>query len=294
MEEIIYNAEPAPADPMIPALYRLESYVKETSDTFTITLAPAGTADEIEAANHEQLNAAPGQFNMLYVFGMGEVPISISAGASENRLLTHTTRAVGNITKAMFALSAGDIVGVRGPFGTCWPVDAAKGKDIVLVAGGIGLAPLRPVILELMARRSEFGKVVILYGARTPKDIIYKGNLKEWKNQPGVELCVTVDRGTKAWRGSVGVVTRLIPQISFDPANAIAMLCGPEVMMRFTVDALKKRGLSGNDIYISMERNMKCALGLCGHCQFEQHFICKDGPVFTHERVASLLREPEI
>jgi NAD(P)H-flavin reductase len=194
----------------------------------------------------------------------------------------------------MFSLNIGDTVGVRGPFGSHWPVEEAVGKDVVLVAGGIGLAPLRPVILELMARRSDFGRVVILYGTRTPNDIIFKENLKEWKALPDVDLYITVDRGTKAWRGSVGVVTRLIPQITFDPANTIAMICGPEIMMHFTVDALKKRGVSGTAIYVSMERNMKCAVGFCGHCQFGQHFICKDGPVFTYDRLSSLFRKPEI
>jgi NAD(P)H-flavin reductase len=294
MEEIKYNPEAVKPDPMVPAIYRVESFVNETADTFTVTLSPSGTTVADWVANQKQLDAAPGQFNMLYVFGMGEVPVSISAGADKNRLLTHTTRAVGAITKAMSVLNVGDMVGVRGPFGSSWPVAGAKGKDVVLVAGGIGLAPLRPVILALLARRSDFGRVVILYGARTPKDIIFSEDLKAWKKQPGVDLYITVDRGTKAWRGSVGVVTRLIPQIIFDPANTVAMLCGPEIMMHFTIDALQKRGLSGNSIYVSMERNMKCAVGLCGHCQFGQHFICKDGPVFTYDKIAGLLRKPEI
>jgi NAD(P)H-flavin reductase len=279
---------------MVPALYRVERYVKETHDTFTIGLALSGSSANDVAVDKAQHHSAPGQFNMLYVFGMGEVPISISAGPVEAGLLTHTTRAVGNITQAMSALKVGDMVGVRGPFGTHWPVEGAKGKDVVLVAGGIGLAPLRPVILALLANRNNFGRVIILYGARTPADIIFKDSLKKWNAMADVDLCVTVDRGNASWTGSVGVVTRFIPQLTFDPENTNAMICGPEIMMHFTVDALKQRGICGKDIYVSMERNMKCAVGLCGHCQFGEHFICKDGPVFSYDRLSSLFRKSQI
>ncbi|MDR3695940.1 FAD/NAD(P)-binding protein [Mucilaginibacter sp.] len=294
MEETNYNTETIVADPMVPTLYRVENYVKETSDTFTLAIAPSGSAAEIKTAKQKQLDAAPGQFNMLYVFGMGEVPVSISASPAGGGLLTHTTRDVGSVTKALSALKVGDMLGVRGPFGTSWPVERAVGKDVVLVAGGIGLAPLRPVIHELLARRNDFGRVVVLYGSRSPADIIFKNELKKWKAQPGVIVYVTVDRGSTSWHGSVGVVTRLIPKIRFDPANAIVMICGPEIMMHYTVDALKQRGMSGEDIYVSMERNMKCAVGFCGHCQFGEHFICKDGPVFPYDRLSSLFRKPEI
>jgi NAD(P)H-flavin reductase len=294
MQESTYQTEAPIAGPMTPALYRVESYIKETSDTFTIGLAPSGAGVDDLAPGGVQYNCAPGQFNMLYIFGMGEVPISISASPAHGGLLTHTTRDVGSVTKALSALKVGDMLGVRGPFGSHWPIEQAKGKDVVLVAGGIGLAPLRPVIHELLARRGEFGRVVVLYGSRSPGDIIFKNEIKKWKAKPGVIVYVTVDRGSRSWHGSVGVVTRLIPKIRFDPANTIAMICGPEIMMHFTVDALKQRGMSGEDIYVSMERNMKCAVGFCGHCQFGQHFICKDGPVFAYDRIAGLLRKPEI
>jgi NAD(P)H-flavin reductase len=294
MQESIYKVEKTIADPMTPTLYRVESYIKETSDTFTIGLAPSVTGAGDLAPVAGQYNCAPGQFNMLYAFGMGEVPISISACPSEANLLTHTTRDVGSITKALSNLKVGDMVGVRGPFGNHWPIEEAVGKDVVLVAGGIGLAPLRPVIHELLARRGEFGRVILLYGSRSPGDIIFKTELKKWNAKNGLIVYITVDRGSTHWRGSVGVVTRLIPKIRFDPENTVAMICGPEIMMHFTVDALKQRGMSGKDIYVSMERNMKCAVGFCGHCQFGEHFICKDGPVFTYDRLSSLFRKPEI
>ena len=293
MQESTNKPEIAVADPMVPALYRVDSYIKESYDTFTIGLRPSGQEND-RATDWAQHHSQPGQFNMLYVFGKGEVPISISAGASGSRLLTHTTRDVGSVTKAMFALKVGETIGVRGPFGNNWPLESAKGKDVVLVAGGIGLAPLRPVILEILARRAEFGRVILLYGARSPRDIIFKEDLKKWKGQPGVIVYITVDRGSSAWHGSVGVVTRLITQVRFDPENTVAMICGPEIMMHFTVEALKQRGMKGDDIYVSMERNMKCAVGFCGHCQFGPHFICKDGPVFTYDSLSSLFKIPEI
>ena len=294
-QESIINEKTVMADPMVPTIYRVATYKKESYDTFTIGLKPSLTPQlhEIEPGGI-QFNSAPGQFNMLYVFGMGEVPISISESPAEGGLLTHTTRDVGSITKAMFALKVADTIGVRGPFGSHWPVEKTIGKDVILVAGGIGLAPLRPVIQMLLANRRNYGRIIILYGARSPRDIIFKENLQKWKAQPGVILYITVDRGSSTWHGSVGVVTRLIPQVRFDPANTIAMICGPEIMMQYTVEALKQRGLSGDDIYVSMERNMKCAIGFCGHCQFGPHFICKDGPVFTYDQLSSLFQKAEI
>ncbi len=294
MQESSYNEDTITADPMAPAIYRVESYIKESYDTFSIGLSPFGTDGRDATIEGGQYTCAPGQFNMLYVFGMGEVPISVSASPAEGRLLTHTTRDVGSVTKAMFALKVGDTIGVRGPFGNHWPIEEATGKDVVIVAGGIGLAPLRPVIHALLANRGNFGKVVLLYGARSPRDIIFRENLRKWKEQHGLIVYITVDRGSRSWGGSVGVVTKLIPKIRFDPANAVAMICGPEIMMHFTVEALKQRGMSGKDIYVSMERNMKCAVGFCGHCQFGEHFICKDGPVFPYDRLSSLFRKPEI
>ncbi len=273
-------------DPMLPRPYRVQSVQKETSDTFTVELKPE--------AGQSAFPFAPGQFNMLYVFGLGEVPISISGDPGRPQGLVHTTRAVGAVTKGMGKLKKGDAIGVRGPYGTRWPVEEAAGNDVVFVAGGIGLAPLRPALYHILADRQRYGRVVLLYGARTPEDILYKSQLKAWRAAFDLEVHVTVDRATRDWRGNVGVVTTLIPRVPFDPYHTVAMVCGPEVMMRFTVMELERRGVAQERIHISMERNMKCAVGFCGHCQFGPHFICKDGPVFPYGKVRELLSKWEV
>jgi len=269
-----------PNDPMIPQQYRIQQRHQNNSDTFTLDLEPLnGTVSHF----------APGQFNMLYVFGVGEIPISISGDPATPNKLTHTTRSVGTVTEAMSKLKTGDVIGVRGPYGKSWPVMQATGRDIVIVAGGIGLAPLRPAIYQLFAQREQFGKIVLLYGTRTQEDILYRHELEQWRARFDVDVYVTVDRATGDWRGNVGVVTNLIPRTPFYPPDTIAMVCGPEVMMRFTVQALQKRGVPTEQIYVSMERNMKCATGFCGHCQFGPNFICKDGPVFSYDQVESFI-----
>lgn len=273
-----------PPDPMQTTPLTIRRVRKETHDTFTL---------EIERGDGRQMSPSrPGQFNMLYVFGAGEVPISISS--TSGGLLHHTTRVVGAVTRAMRQLKRGDTLGVRGPFGTSWPMEEVGNRDVVIVAGGIGLAPLRPVLQHLLATRERARRVVLLYGARTPEDILYRRELESWRSQLDMEVHVTVDRATPGWRGNVGVVTTLIPRAPFEPASTLAMLCGPEVMMRFTVLELFKRGVTAQQIHLSLERNMKCAVGFCGHCQFGPHFICRDGPVFRLDRVATLLGKAEI
>jgi NAD(P)H-flavin reductase len=276
----------APIDPMVPVPFRVKRYHKETRDTYTLELVPA---DE-----RVEFNFAPGQFNMLYLFGVGEVPISISGDPGAKSPLVHTIRAVGSVTRAMQNLRAGDTVGVRGPFGTPWPMGMADQRDVVIAAGGIGLAPVRPVIYQLLANRDRYGKVVLLYGTRTPEDILYRQELERWRARFDLEVHVTVDRGTTGWRGDVGVVTTLIPKIQFDSMHTLAIICGPEIMMRFTAFELLKRGVWAEKIYISMERNMKCGIGLCGYCQCGRYFICKDGPVFRYDRVKEILLKREI
>ena len=269
------------ADPMMPTPYRITRVRQELPDTFTLELVPAdGSA---------RLTYLPGQFNMLYVFGTGEVPISISGDPANQKMLVHTTRAVGAVTNAMRQLKKGDSVGVRGPFGTSWPVADAQDKDVVIVAGGIGLAPLRPAMYHVLANRDKYNRIVLLYGTRTPDDILYKSEVERWRSKFDLEVDVTVDRATGDWYGNVGVVTTLIPKVPFDPSNALAMVCGPEVMMRFTALELQKRGVPSDRIYVSMERNMKCAVGLCGHCQWGTTFVCKDGPVFPYSRIKEML-----
>jgi len=274
-----------PRDPMLPHLYRVQHLRKETADTFTL---------ELQSAGGTALPFVPGQFNMLYVFGVGEVPISISGDPTQPHTLVHTTRVVGTVTKAMRALKRGGMLGTRGPFGSHWPIAEAVGKDVVLVAGGIGLAPLRPVLYQLLSQRQQYGKIVLLYGMRSPADMLYRRHLEHWRARFDIEVHVTVDRATSAWHGNVGVVTKLIPRAPFDPGETIAMICGPEVMMRFTIMELLKRGVLETCIYVSMERNMKCAVGFCGHCQFGPTFICKDGPVLRYDRIISWFGTREI
>jgi NAD(P)H-flavin reductase len=173
-------------------------------------------------------------------------------------------------------------------------VAEAAGSDIVIVAGGIGLAPLRPALYHVLSQREKYGKVVLLYGTRSPDDILYRRELERWRSRFDLDISITVDRAPSGWRGNVGVVTSLVPRVPFDPLNTVAMVCGPEVMMRFTVQELQKRGIKGEDIYVSMERNMKCAIGFCGHCQYGPVFICKDGPVFSYNRIRDLFGLREI
>jgi NAD(P)H-flavin reductase len=264
-------------DPMLPQPYTVRRLSKEMRDTYTLELAPA---DGPSAPPF-----AAGQCNMLYVFGVGEVPISISGDPTQPQPLVHTVRAVGAVTRAICSLKRGAVLGVRGPFGSAWPAAAAVGHDVVLVAGGLGLAPLRPVLYHVLAHRQQYGQVVLLYGARMPEELLYRRQLEHWRARFDMEVLVTVDRATEAWQGSVGVVTKLIARAPFDPSETVAMLCGPEVMMRFTIMALQQRGVAEDHIFVSMERNMKCAIGLCGHCQFGPTFVCKDGPVLPYDRI---------
>jgi len=271
---------------MIPTTFKIQKFIKETHDTFTIELK------SMESKNG--FHFEPGQFNMIYVYGVGEIPISISGDPNKTGILVHTTRAVGTVTKEMAKLKKDDIVGIRGPFGRPWPVKEAIGNDVLLVAGGIGLAPLRPVIYQLLSNREYYGRIILLYGTRTPQDILYRKELEKFRSRLDIDIFVTVDRAVKNWTGNVGVVTTLIPRAPFDPINTIAMICGPEIMMRYTIVELLKRGISKDKIYISMERNMKCGVGFCGHCQYGTEFICKDGPVFNYKEVEHLFGKREI
>ena len=223
----------------VPYRCRVTERHQENDDTFTVELEPAG------ARSHAAF--AAGQFNMLYVFGLGEIPISISGDPARPDRLVHTTRAVGTVTRAMATLRRGDMIGVRGPFGSSWPLDDLKGKDIVLVGGGIGLAPLRPALYQLVAQRGDYGRVVLLYGARTPEDMLFRAELERWRSRFDLEIFVTVDRATGDWHGNVGLVTALIPRAPFEPQNAVALICGPEVMMRYAVQALHK-GMFAADV----------------------------------------------
>jgi len=226
----------------------------------------------------------PGQFNMLYLPGYGEAAISISSDPAETDTIAHTIRFTGNVTQNIARLKVGDILGVRGPFGTCWPVAAYQGADIILGTGGIGLPPLRPVIYHIMRHRADYGRVILLYGARTPRDLQYTREYQEWE-KAGIETMVTVDRADESWSGQVGVVPILFYHLRMEPHKTVVMTCGPEIMIRFVVFEALARRVPAERIYVSLERNMKCGLGQCGHCQIGPYFVCKDGPVFSFDQL---------
>lgn len=270
-------------DPLVPQLARVGRRRRETHDTWTLELEPPEGYPEF----------APAQFNMLYVMGVGEVPISVSGDPARGQL-AHTIRSVGPVSRALAGQKAGDWVGIRGPFGSAWPVAKGKGRDVVVMAGGIGLAPLRPLLYRLFGDRPAYGRVSLLYGTRSPDDILFHRELDRWREKGLADVAVTVDHARGEWSGPVGLVTDLLPGAAFDPDNTVAYLCGPEVMMRFSAKALMDRGLPHEAIHISMERNMKCAVGHCGHCQFGSEFICKDGPVLPYNRVRGLFGVREV
>lgn len=268
-----------PAGAMVPRLFRLAGRRQDTADTFTMMLEPT---------DNVVLEFIPGQFTMLSAFGVGEVPISVSSAANVDGPLQHTIRDVGAVTHALSNTSIGNVVGIRGPYGTGWNVAEGEGGDVVLVAGGIGLAPLRPAVLEILHHRERYGRVVLLYGTRSPADVLYTEELRRWDSL-GVEVLVTVDYGTPEWMGRVGLVTTLIKRAGFDPRATLALICGPEVMMRFTAAALIDRGVRPQKIRVSLERNMRCGVGLCGHCQYRELFVCLDGPVLPFDQVTGLI-----
>jgi len=260
-----------------PRPYRVVRTARETHDVVTLALEPMTGAPA---------SFGPGQFNMLYVFGVGEVPISISGDPAHPEQTIHTIRDVGAVTRALCAVEPGAIVGVRGPFGTPWPVGRALGGDVVFVGGGIGLAPLRSAIYWVLARRHEFGRVAVVVGARTPEDVVFSAELAGWARDLAVE--VTVDRAGPSWHGHVGVVTKRLPYLALEADDAHAFLCGPEIMMRFSVEELLAAGVPEGAIHVSLERNMKCAVGVCGHCQLGTELLCATGPVYAYPRIARL------
>jgi NAD(P)H-flavin reductase len=265
---------------MTPRPFRVERRRRETQDTWTLSLAPV---------QGEQLDVAPGQFTMLYAFGVGEVPISVSGPP-----LLQTIRAVGPVTRALCATRPGAVVGLRGPFGTSWPVEQTTGSDLLIVAGGVGLPPVRPALYHALEHRSDYGRVIVLYGARTPEDIVFRKEIQQWRSRMDLEVDVTVDVAADGWRGKVGVVTTLIPRAGLDPDATVAFVVGPEIMMRFTTRALVDEGLAPEQIWLSMERTMKCGVGLCGHCQYGPSLVCRDGAVYPYPAIEPYLGVREL
>ena len=262
-------------DPMLPRPARVLRRIPETTDIVTLEL-------EVEGG---PLKFAPGQFTMVYLPGIGEVPLSITGDPDQPELLVHTVRDVGPVTAAICRLQVGDQVGVRGPFGSEWPVRNAQGADVMIIAGGLGLAPVRPIIFQLLANRLDYGSISLLYGTRTPEDMFYQQDLAEWRASFDIDVPVTVDVADSGWHGRVGVVTHLIDIAQFMPDQTWAFICGPEIMMRLSAEELLRRDVPPGQIFLSLERNMKCAVGFCGHCQLADSFICKDGPVLPLPRV---------
>ncbi len=256
---------------MVPEPFTVRRRLRETEDTWTLALEPA--------SGYGTREFRPGQFNMLYAFGVGEVPISISGDPADPAPLLHTVRSVGSVTEAICAMSPGEQLGLRGPYGSSWPIDEARGADLVIVAGGLGLAPLRPAVLAVLAERDAFRRIHLLYGGREPEQLLYRAELRRWAAEPGLRVGLTVDSASGEWAGEVGVVTKLIDEADFDADRAVALLCGPEVMMRFAARALRDRGVAADRLHVSIERNMKCAVTHCGRCVFGPTYACREGAV---------------
>ncbi|MCH0539669.1 FAD/NAD(P)-binding protein [Streptomyces sp. MUM 203J] len=269
----------------MPVPYRVVRSRRQTHDTATLVLEPSGPALP---------PFAPGQFAMLYAFGVGEVPVSVSGITSPGRRLEHTVRAVGRVSGALHGTAPGAGIGVRGPFGTAWDLARARGGDVLVVAGGIGLAPLRPLVRAVLGAPEQYGRLSVLVGARGPADLPFRDDVEAWAEAPGVHVAVTVDRPDRRWRGEVGVVTALLDRAPFTPARTAAFLCGPEVMMRAAARDLLHRGVPATRVQVSLERNMHCATGHCGHCQLGPLLLCRDGPVVDYCTAGPLLAYREL
>ncbi len=276
----------ADRDSMLPLPYRVASRRVETHDSVTLVLEPVREALP---------RGLPGQFSMLYRHGIGEVAISMSGDlSSPGTELVHTVRDVGAVSRALHDARIGDLVGARGPFGTSWSLDTAAGYDVVIVAGGVGLAPLRPVVLGALAQRESYGRLTLVAGARGPAELLFRKELARWAEVPGLDVEIIVDRAEAGWDGPVGFVTEPLARLEVDPTRTIAFVCGPEPMMRFAASVLLRKGMLPRDIRISLERDMKCGVGLCGHCQLGPLLVCCDGPVVDYERAGPLLAVKEL
>ncbi len=268
---------------MTPLIYRVAKRVEELSDTVTLTLTPRD-----EAITSPQ----PGQFTMLWAFGIGEAPISLARLEADGSLV-HTIRAVGAVTKALCKLDVGDQLGVRGPYGSSWPIATAHGEDVLVVAGGLGISPVRPIIDHVLADRGRFGRCTLFVGARRPEALIYTDELARWQRDGRLDVEVIVDSADQEWTGAVGLITKLIANADIDATRTHAFLCGPEPMMRFGAIGVIDQGVPPDRIWVSLERNMHCAVVQCGHCQLGPFFICREGPVLCWPAVADLVRTPE-
>lgn len=279
-------AWPSAVSPMTPVPYRVRTRVVENFESATICLEPV---------RQRLAPPAPGQFMMLYAFGVGEIAMSVSAvPSSVGDVLGHTIRSVGAVSRALHNAEAGTVVGVRGPFGTEFGLNACAGRDLVIVAGGCGLAPVRPVVLQALAERSTFGRVVLVAGARTPQHFLFRDEADEWSQSQALDAELIVDAAGPEWPWQVGLVTEPLRRLTLDPQRTTAFICGPEPMMRFSAKALLDKGVAASDIRVSLERNMQCGVGWCGHCQLGPLLLCRDGPVVGYDVAAPLLQVKEL
>lgn len=268
--------------PYPPAEAQVIERIQECRGVFTLRL---GLTDP---QARDRYAFAPGQFNMVYLYGVGEVPISIVSDPEDPHLLDHTIRALGRVTRGLEALQAGARLGIRGPYGRGWPLEEAEGRDVVLVTGGLGCAPVVSVINYILRRRERFGRLVVMQGVKHSYDLIWRERYEQWARLPHTQVLLASDEGAPNWPYQVGVVTVLFDKAQIDWARAVVMMCGPERMMQASARDLMRRGVPEGSLWLSMERNMQCAVGHCGHCQYGGRFVCKDGPVFPYPDVKAL------
>ena len=266
-------------NPYLPAEAQIVERVQESPTIFTLRLR--FTDPEL----HETYRFAPGQFNMVYLYGVGEVAISIVSDPEDEHLYDHTIRIVGRVTRGLAQLKQGDTVGIRGPFGRGWPLARAEGRDVLIVTGGLGCAPVVSVINYVIKRRPRFGRLTIMQGVKHSDDLLWRERYHQWSRMPDTQVVVAADRGGRQWPWRIGRVIEMFNEIQLEPSQTIAMMCGPEGMMKAAIDRLLARGVAENMLFVSMERNMQCAVGHCGHCQYGGRFVCKDGPVFSYDQV---------
>jgi len=243
---------------------------------------------EIKFRDGRDLGHQPGQFVEVSLFGIGEAPISVSSSPTKKGSFELAVRAVGNVTRALHTLNQGASLGIRGPFGQGFPVEEMKGKDILFVAGGIGLVPLRSLINFVLINRSDFSRLLVLFGAKTPAEQLFLDELAKWRQSKEVEYWETVDRSDGQWKGNIGVITTLFPKITVDPQKTVAVIVGPPVMYRFAILEAQVKGIPDDQIIVSLERRMKCGVGKCGHCQVNHVYVCQEGPVFRYAKIKDL------
>lgn len=265
----------------LPVKVIIRDVVNETIDVKTLTL-------QLKDKNNGLSRYKPGQFMMLSIPGYGEAPFTFASCPDKNGIFQISAKRIGSLTNVLHNLKEKDIVGIRGPYGNSFPLDRMKNRDILFIAGGIGLAPLRPAIQYAFKNRRNYGKIELVYGCRTPQDMLYRSEISSWRNNPNTAIYLTVDVADESWDGGCGVVCVLFPKIKVDPKTTIAILCGPPVMIKFAIRDILKLGFKENNIYASLERYMKCGIGKCGHCYIEGKYVCTDGPNFSYAEMKSL------